>query len=83
MFIHGLVLDDYPRAKKDSRRKCMYSTKNTNKSSVDPFTRKEWYDIKAPSVFEIRNVGKTLVNRTQGLSKFAAVVLNPGDRKRQ
>lgn len=35
--------------------------------SVDPFTRKDWYDIKAPSVFSVRNVGKTLVNRTQGL----------------
>ncbi|KAJ3299872.1 ribosomal 40S subunit protein S1B [Borealophlyctis nickersoniae] len=29
--------------------------------------RKDWYDIKAPSFFEVRNVGKTLVNRTQGL----------------
>ncbi|RKO91422.1 ribosomal S3Ae family-domain-containing protein [Blyttiomyces helicus] len=27
----------------------------------------DWYDIKAPGFFEIRNVGKTLVNRTQGL----------------
>lgn len=41
--------------------------KGLKKKVVDPFTRKEWYDIKAPSVFEIRNVGKTLVNRTQGL----------------
>lgn len=28
----------------------------------------EWYDIKAPSIFEVKNVGKTLVNRSQGLS---------------
>lgn len=34
--------------------------------SVDPFTRKDWYDVKAPSMFNVRNVGKTLVNRTQG-----------------
>ncbi len=27
----------------------------------------DWYDIKAPSFFENRNVGKTLVNRSQGL----------------
>merc|ERR1712233_41126 len=33
---------------------------------VDPFTRKDWYDIKAPSIFTNRQVGKTLVNRTQG-----------------
>jgi len=37
------------------------------KKVVDPFTRKDWYDIKAPSFFETRNVGKTLVNRSQGL----------------
>ena len=34
--------------------------------SVDPFSRKDWYDVKAPSVFNTRNVGKTLVTRTQG-----------------
>ncbi len=33
---------------------------------MDPFTRKDWYDVKAPSVFKVRDVGKTLVNRTQG-----------------
>eukprot|EP00803_Ostreobium_quekettii_P009574 evm.model.scf_1017.5 EVM.evm.TU.scf_1017.5 scf_1017:34794-47123(+) len=33
---------------------------------VDPFTKKDWYDVKAPSVFKVRNVGKTLVTRTQG-----------------
>merc|ERR1712050_127666 len=36
------------------------------KKIVDPFTRKDWYDIKAPSLFKVRQVGKTLVNRTQG-----------------
>jgi small subunit ribosomal protein S3Ae len=41
--------------------------KGLKKKIYDPFTRKDWYDIKAPSYFELRNVGKTLVNRTQGL----------------
>jgi len=41
--------------------------KGLKKKIVDPFTRKDWYDIKAPSSFAVRNVGKTLVNRTQGL----------------
>eukprot|EP00242_Pyramimonas_sp_CCMP2087_P001343 CAMPEP_0198230132 /NCGR_PEP_ID=MMETSP1445-20131203/114481_1 /TAXON_ID=36898 /ORGANISM="Pyramimonas sp., Strain CCMP2087" /LENGTH=257 /DNA_ID=CAMNT_0043910639 /DNA_START=76 /DNA_END=849 /DNA_ORIENTATION=+ len=36
------------------------------KKIVDPFTKKDWYDIKAPSIFTQRNVGKTLVTRTQG-----------------
>jgi len=40
--------------------------KGAKKKAVDPFTRKEWYDIKAPSMFATRQVGKTLVNRTQG-----------------
>merc|ERR1711887_414137 len=40
--------------------------KGAKKKVVDPFTRKDWYDIKAPSVFKVRDVGKTLVNRTQG-----------------
>jgi len=36
------------------------------KKAVDPFTKTDWYDIKAPSIFTQRNVGKTLVTRTQG-----------------
>ncbi|EGF76955.1 hypothetical protein BATDEDRAFT_33774 [Batrachochytrium dendrobatidis JAM81] len=41
--------------------------KGLKKKTVDPFSRKDWYDIKAPVTFDVRNVGKTLVNRTQGL----------------
>ena len=40
--------------------------KGGKKKAVDPFSRKEWYDIKAPSMFTNRQVGKTLINRTQG-----------------
>jgi len=40
--------------------------KGGKKKTVDPFSRKDWYDVKAPSVFNTRNVGKTLVTRTQG-----------------
>lgn len=38
--------------------------------SVDPFTKKDWYDVKAPSMFTIRQIGKTMVTRTAGTSKF-------------
>jgi len=41
--------------------------KGLKKKIVDPFTRKDWYDIKAPCMFSKRTVGKTLVNRTQGM----------------
>ncbi|THG14388.1 hypothetical protein TEA_027804 [Camellia sinensis var. sinensis] len=37
-----------------------------NIERADPFSKKDWYDIKAPSIFSVRNVGKTLVSRTQG-----------------
>ncbi|CAG9462634.1 unnamed protein product [Pedinophyceae sp. YPF-701] len=40
--------------------------KGGKKKAVDPFTKKDWYDVKAPSSFSQRNVGKTLVTRTQG-----------------
>jgi len=33
---------------------------------VDPFSKKEWYDVKAPSAFPIRQIGKTMVTKTQG-----------------
>ncbi|KAK6288802.1 hypothetical protein POUND7_000343 [Theobroma cacao] len=40
--------------------------KGGKKKAADPFAKKDWYDIKAPSVFNERNIGKTLVTRTQG-----------------
>merc|ERR1711997_1154625 len=36
------------------------------KKVVDPFSKKDWYDVKAPSMFAVRQIGKTLVTRTQG-----------------
>lgn len=41
-------------------------TPQKTKNSSDPFAKKDWYDVKAPSMFAVRNVGKTLVTRTQG-----------------
>ncbi|KAK6151807.1 hypothetical protein DH2020_014442 [Rehmannia glutinosa] len=40
--------------------------KGGKKKATDPFAKTGWYDIKAPSVLNIKNVGKTLVTRTQG-----------------
>jgi len=47
-------------------KRIMKSKKGAKKKIVDPFTRKDWYDIKAPAVFHNRNVGKTPVNRSAG-----------------
>jgi len=40
--------------------------KGGKKKQGDPFLKKEWYDIKAPSMFSTRNCGKTLISKTQG-----------------
>lgn len=40
--------------------------KGGKKKIVDPFTKKDWYDVKAPSMFKTRQIGKTLVTRTIG-----------------
>ncbi|KAH0515589.1 40S ribosomal protein S3a [Microtus ochrogaster] len=40
--------------------------KGAKKKVVDPFSKKDWYDVKAPAMFNIRNIGKTPVTRTQG-----------------
>ncbi|TKC42743.1 hypothetical protein EI555_005476, partial [Monodon monoceros] len=40
--------------------------KGAKKKVVDPFSKKDWYDVKAPAMFNVRNIGKTLVIRTQG-----------------
>ena len=41
--------------------------KGARKRATDPFLKKDWYDIKAPSTFAVRQVGKTLVSRSQGM----------------
>ncbi|ELW64381.1 40S ribosomal protein S3a [Tupaia chinensis] len=40
--------------------------KGVKKKVVDPFSKKDWYDVTAPAMFNIRNIGKILVTRTQG-----------------
>merc|ERR1712158_298779 len=47
------------------------SKKGGKKKVVDPFIKKEWFDVKAPNMFKQRNIGKTLVTKTIG-NKVAA-----------
>eukprot|EP01083_Nonionella_stella_P156394 506422_1 len=42
------------------------SKKGGKKKAQDPFQKKEWYSVKAPSMFAQRTAGKTLITRTQG-----------------
>jgi len=40
--------------------------KGGKKKIADPFAKKEWYELRAPSMFTNRNCAKTLITRTQG-----------------
>ena len=38
----------------------------SKKKTVDTFAKKEWYDVKAPPPFKVRDVCKTPINKTAG-----------------
>ena len=40
--------------------------KGTQMKAVGPFFKKDWYDVKAPAAFSVRNIGTTFVMRPQG-----------------
>ncbi|GMI54864.1 hypothetical protein ScalyP_jg7213 [Parmales sp. scaly parma] len=50
------------------------SKKGGKKKQLDPFLTKEWYQLKAPSVFDVKDFGKTLITKTKG-QKIASVGL--------
>ena len=51
------------------KSKKTYGKKGQKKKVVDPLSRKEWFELKAPAPFQSESFGYTCANRTQGLSK--------------
>ncbi|XP_037583828.1 40S ribosomal protein S3a-like [Cebus imitator] len=49
-----------------SQRLTKGGKKGARKKVVDPFSKKDWYDVKAHAMYNIRNIRKTLDTRTQG-----------------
>jgi len=43
--------------------------RGAKKRTVDPLSRKEWYDFRAPVPFSSKSFGKTLVTKSSGNSK--------------
>jgi|GEM_PF-1334535 len=48
--------------------------KGKKKKVIDPFLKKDWYSVMAPSMFSVRNAGLTLCTRTTG-TKIASETL--------
>ena len=59
----SLVFWCFPSGK---NKRLTKSKKGGKKKAQNPLDKKEWYTIKAPSIFAERNAGKTLITRTQG-----------------
>jgi small subunit ribosomal protein S3Ae len=48
------------------KNKRLGKKKGLKKKVADPFTKKDWYDVKAPTQFTVRQICKTPVQRTIG-----------------
>jgi len=48
------------------KNKLSKGKKGGRKKALDPFLKKEWYKLVAPSIFGEKDCGKTLVTKTQG-----------------
>jgi small subunit ribosomal protein S3Ae len=48
------------------KSKKVYKKGGKGKKVIDPLSRKEWYDFRAPVPFASKSFGKTLVTRTTG-----------------
>jgi hypothetical protein len=56
----------YPTLSSGKNKRLTKSKKGGKKKAQNPFDKKEWYNIKAPSIFANRDIGKTLITKTAG-----------------
>jgi len=56
------------------KNKKLGKKKGQKKKIIDPFVKKEWYDVRAPSQFKIRDIAKTPVDKSTG-TKLSADAL--------
>lgn len=50
--------------------------KGTKKKIIDSFSKKEWFDLRAPAYFDYKTVGKTLVTRSSAKQNVNKLILN-------
>ena len=55
------------------KNKKNFGKKGQKKKTVDPLSRKEWFQLRAPAPFQAESFGFTCANRTQGLSKYYVI----------
>jgi len=48
------------------KNKKLGKKKKSGRKIIDPFAKKEWYDVKAPNMFATRQVGKTIATKSSG-----------------
>jgi len=60
------ILEKLSKMAVGKNKRLTKSKKGSRKKAVDPFQKKEWYNLLAPSIFSNRNCGKTLITKTIG-----------------